>query len=237
MDQQLHLKNSILSSCGKFTSEKGLRQGDPLYPFPFLLVSEVLNVMISKSLMDGKLGGFKVKEDGTIVSHLQFADDTLVFLDADLEQVRFLKYILLSFEFASGLCTNFSKCSLFAVGDVVNLDELDAVLGCSCEAFPSIYLGLPLGENNLSKRKWDRVVERCKCRLATWKRSSQSKGGKLTLIKSVLLSLPIYYFSIFMAPKSVIQRIEKTIIEIFFGTTLQKRRMSIGLVGPICANL
>lgn len=85
------------SSCGKFLSEKGLRQGDPLSPFLFLLVSEVLNIMFSKASCAGKVGGFSVKNGGTTISHLQFADDTLVFLDADLEQVRFLKYILLSF--------------------------------------------------------------------------------------------------------------------------------------------
>ncbi|XP_026420639.1 uncharacterized protein LOC113316707 [Papaver somniferum] len=177
------------SSCGKFISEKGLRQGDPLSPFLFLLVSEVLNIMFSKASRAGKVGGFIVKNGGTTISHLQFADDTLVFLDVDLEQVRFLKYILLSFEFASGLSTNFSKCSLFAVGEVNNLNTSAAVFGCSCEAFPSIYLGLPLGEQSLSKSKWDRVIETCKDRLASSKRSSLTKEGirKLNSMNKALL--------------------------------------------------
>ncbi|XP_026384892.1 uncharacterized protein LOC113280488 [Papaver somniferum] len=219
------------SSCGKFTSEKGLPQEDPLSPFIFLIVSEVLNIMFSKALVAGKLGGFKAKEGGTSISHLQFADDTLVFLDADLEQVRYLKYLLLSFEYASGLSTNFNKCNLFVVGEVVNLDDMAAILGCSCDSFPSIYLGMPLGDQTLSKSKWDRIVEICKSRLASWKRSSLSKAGKLTLIKSVLLSLPIYYFSLFLAPKYVVNQIEKTIRD-FSRIAPRRKRVLTGFVGP-----
>ncbi|XP_026398379.1 uncharacterized protein LOC113294180 [Papaver somniferum] len=214
------------SSCGKFTSEKGLRQGDSLSPFIFLLVSEVLNIMFSKALVAGKLGGFAAKTGGTSVGHLQFADDTLVFLDADIEQVRFLKYILLSFEYVSGISTNFNKCSLFAVGEVVHLDDMASVLGCSCDSFPAIYLGLLLGEHTLSKSKWDKVIEICKARLSFWKRNSLSKAGKLTLIKSVLLSLPIYYFSFFLAPKSVVNKIEKKIRNFLWHSSADKKNVT-----------
>lgn len=105
-----------------------------------------------------------------------------------------------------------------------NLNTLAAVFGCSCEAFPSIYLGLPLGEQSLSKSKWDRVIETCKARLASWKRSSLTKAGKLTLIKSVLLSLPVYYFSLFMVPKSVVNKIEKTIRDFLWHNSEDKRK-------------
>lgn len=78
--------------------------------------------------------------------------------------------------------------------------------------FPANYLGMPLGAKSNSKSKWDKVVEICKSRLSTWKRGVLSKGGRLTLIiKSVLLSLPVYYFSLFVAPISVVKQIESTI--------------------------
>lgn len=80
------------SCCGKFTSQKCLRQGDPLSPFIFLMVSEVLTTMFSKAAEVGWMGGFQVKPNGTKVSHLQFADDTLVFLDANINQ-RSLRFI------------------------------------------------------------------------------------------------------------------------------------------------
>lgn len=129
------------SACGRFVNEKGIRQGDPLSPFLFLLVSEVLTHMFEKATLAGWIGGFTVKKDGIEVSHLQFADDTLVFLDAKVEQLRYLKYILLCFDAASGLHTNFSKTSLFAVGDITNMDGLTEVMGCASGSFSCQLLG------------------------------------------------------------------------------------------------
>ncbi|XP_026410101.1 uncharacterized protein LOC113305236 [Papaver somniferum] len=165
------------SCCGKFSSQKGLRQGDLLSPFIFLLVSEVLTSMFTKAAEVGWIGGFQVRSNGTRVSHLQFADDTLVFLDADISQVRMLKYNLLLFEYASGLKTNFGKSNIFAVGNVENIEMLASVFGCAIAAFPAIYLGLPLGDKALSCNKWERVVEMCYNRLAIWKSRYLSKAG------------------------------------------------------------
>ncbi|XP_026458914.1 uncharacterized protein LOC113359510 [Papaver somniferum] len=83
------------------------------------------------------------------------------------------------------------------------------IMGCSCDCFPTQYLGMPLGDKSNSTSKWDRIVEICKARLASWKRKTLSRDGKLSLIKSVLQSIPIYYFSLFMAPFKVIKSIEK----------------------------
>lgn len=167
--------------------------------------------MFEKAIVKGWLGGFQVSSNGIRVSHLQFADDTLVFLDADIAQVRYLKYLLLTYAMASGLHTNFAKTSLFAVGDVPNMEALTEIMGCASASFPSSYLGLPLGASSRDVRKWDKIVEMCKARLPTWKRGIVSKGGKLTLIKHVLLSLLVYQFSLFLAPRSVIKQIERTI--------------------------
>lgn len=154
--------------------------------------------------MKGWLGGFQVTSNGIKVSHLQFADDTLVFLDADITQIRYLKYLLLTYEMATGLRTNFAKTNIFPVGEVPNMEELTDIMGCTSGSFPSSYLGLPLGAKSRGRGIWDKVIEACKARLPTWKCGPFSKGGKLTLIKSVLLSLPVYQFSLFLAPQSVI---------------------------------
>ncbi|XP_026416456.1 uncharacterized protein LOC113311876 [Papaver somniferum] len=199
------------SSHDKFSSQRGLRQGDPLSSFLFLLVSEVLNIMFEKASALGLLGGFFVANNGTKVTHLQFAEDTLVFMDASVDQIQPLKHIFLVFQYASGLPTNFFKCRVFGVGEVSNINELAEVFGCTSESLPAIYLGMPLGDNSRSAVKWERIIELCKNRLANWKKRFLSKAGKLTLVKSVLLILPVYYFSLFMAPKSVIKKIEKVI--------------------------
>ncbi|XP_026378866.1 uncharacterized protein LOC113273346 [Papaver somniferum] len=214
------------SAYGKFTLEKGLLQGDPLYPFIFLFVSEVLTMMFFKAETDSLLGGFLSSSytNAVKVSHLQFADDTLVFLDDNVDQVRNLKYILLWYQCISGLKTNFSKCNLFGVGNVQDIEGMAEIMGCSCDCFPTQYLGMPLGDKSNTASKWDRIVEICKARLASWKRKTLSRAGKLTLIKSVLQSIPIYYLSLFMAPSKVIKSIEKVIRDFLWdkSTTFKK---------------
>ncbi|XP_026442407.1 uncharacterized protein LOC113341915 [Papaver somniferum] len=134
------------SVAGYFKIKKGIRQGDPISPFLFLLVGEALNFMIKQAQEQGILTGFQVKPDVKIVSHLQFADDTLIFLDADVEQVRNLRLVLLSFEILTGLKINFSKSQIYGVGYDGDLSIFSSILGYYHGSLPTCYLGLPLGD-------------------------------------------------------------------------------------------
>ena len=77
---------------GRFGASRGLRQGDPLSPFLFILVADILGRMMDKAVSIGEVKGFKVGREEVVVSHLQFADDTLFLLDPD--QINIQKYIL-----------------------------------------------------------------------------------------------------------------------------------------------
>lgn len=79
-------------------------------------------------------------------------------MDADLTQIRYVKYIMLTYELASGLQTNFSKTNLFAVGEVPNMDALTDLMGCVSATFPTTYLGLPLGAKSRAGSKLDKVI-------------------------------------------------------------------------------
>lgn len=127
-----HVYFSVLvngSSNGRFESSKGLRQGDPLSPFIFILVAEALNLMLKKACEVGWLQGFEVVEGGTVVSHLQFADDTIVFLQPRSAQLSHLRNVLLWFEIISGLKVNFKKTSIIPVGDVSQVNSLAISFG------------------------------------------------------------------------------------------------------------
>lgn len=82
-------------------------------------------------------------------------------------------------------------------------------LGCSTDKLPFIYLGMPLGAKANSKAIWDPILLKFDVRLSQWNRCSYSKGGKLTILKCLLSSLPMYYFSLFRAPASIIHKLEK----------------------------
>ncbi|XP_071694378.1 uncharacterized protein [Rutidosis leptorrhynchoides] len=72
--------------------------------------------------------------------------------------------------------------------------------GCKVGALPFTYLGLPIGANMKKLDSWKPVIDKFEKRLSYWKARSVSFGGRLTLVKSVLNSLPLYFFSLFRAP-------------------------------------
>ena len=78
------------------------------------------------------------------LTHLFFADDTLVFCSDSRDQLAYLSWILLWFKAISGLKINLDKSSILLVGDVENLEVLAAELECRIGTLPSTYLGLPL---------------------------------------------------------------------------------------------
>ena len=90
-----------------------------------------------------------------------------------------------------------------------NVKELASVLGCGIRKLPTKYLGPPLGAPLKAKVVWDVVEERFFKRLAFWKRQYLSKGRRITLLKSTLCSLPIYFLSLFIISKLVAKRLEK----------------------------
>ena len=143
------------------------------------------------------------------VSHLLFADDTIIFCEARQDHLTSLSWILVWFEVASGLKINLAKSKVIPVGEVEDIDELAVELGCRVGALPTVYLGLPLGANHKASSMWDGVEERMRRRLALWKRQYLSKGGRITLIKSTLASILIYQLSLFRMPKLIAKRLEK----------------------------
>ncbi|KAJ9693798.1 hypothetical protein PVL29_009659 [Vitis rotundifolia] len=206
--------------AGFFPSTRGLRQGDPLSPYLFVMGMEILDVLIRRAVEGGYLTGCNIRggrRSSLNISHLFFADDTIVFCEASKEQVSHLSWLLFWFEAASGLRINLAKSEIIPVGEVEEILELAAELGCRVGSLPSHYLGLPLGAPNRASSIWDGVEERVRRRLALWKRQYISKGGRITLIKSTLASMPIYQMSIFRMPKAVAKRVEKTQRDFLWG--------------------
>ena len=195
-----------------FPSSRGLRQGDPISPYLFIMGMEVLSIMLKRAVTGGYSSScnFRGSERNDLsISHLLFADDTIIFCEAKEDQLLHLSWILLWFEASSGLKINLDKSELIPVGNVVKLNALDVELGCRTGYLPSTYLGLPLGTSHKSMAVWDSVEERMRKRLALWNRNYISKGWRVTLIKSTLASLPLYQMSLIRMPAIVTKRLEK----------------------------
>lgn len=90
---------------------------------------------------------------------MQYADDTIILLDADEEMVLILKYIPLWFEAASGLQVNPSKTKVYQVNKVERWEAVENIWECSNGQLPNTYLGLPLGTNYKQKAAWQGLLQ------------------------------------------------------------------------------
>ena len=134
--------------AGYFPNSRGLRQGDPLSPYVFVLGMEVLSALLRRAVGGGFISGCRIQGRGGMeinVSHLLFADDTIIFCEARQDHITYLSWILVWFEVASGLGINLAKSEVIPVGEVEDIEVLAMELGCKVGALPSVYLGLPLG--------------------------------------------------------------------------------------------
>lgn len=86
---------------GEFALIQGLRQGDPLFPFLILIAAEVFSVLIRKAMLLSYFEGIKVGRDAVRVSHLQFADNSVIMSKASADNAKTIKGLLQSFEPAS----------------------------------------------------------------------------------------------------------------------------------------
>ena len=154
---------------------------------------------------------------GVCVSHLLFADDTILFCDADEEQILHVRMLLLCFQAVTGLKVNALKSEIVPIGEVPNIHILVEILGCRIGSLPMTYLGMPLGASHKSPTVWNPILEKIERKLADWKKLYLSKGGRLTLLKSTLSSLPTYYLSLFTIPTHVANKIERLQRDFLWG--------------------
>ena len=183
------------SPTEEFIPSRGLRQGDPLAPFLFLVVAEGLTGLVREAVKVDLLTGLKIGRKGTPVSLLQFADDTLFFCEDSFTNVVTLKAILRGFEIASGLKINFHKSKL------TGINVLDKDIECYTKTLNCSMMKTPF---------WEPVMHKLKSRLSVWKGRFLSMAGRVCLLKSVISAVPLYYLSLFKAPESVYKSIINT---------------------------
>jgi hypothetical protein len=179
--------------------------------------------------------GYSVGEQTSLtVSHLQFADDTLLVGEKSWANVRALRAVLVLFELMSGLKVNFHKSMLVGVNISDSwMHEAALALRCKVGKVPFLYLGLPIGGDPRRLGFWKPVLNRIKHRLSGWKNRFLSFGGRLILLKSVLTSLPVYALSFFKAPSGTISSIESLLINFFWGGGVRILGKPLGYLGNL----
>lgn len=124
---------------------------------------------------------------------MHYADDLLVLTTGGLEDLRIVKLILYVFEGTTGLATNFSKTCMFSsTWGVLPDPEAAEMLSCERGLLPVTYIGIPIAGRRPRRQDWEGFIMKIRKRLSSWKMQHLSLGGRLTLVNSVLIALPIY---------------------------------------------
>ncbi|TYK10356.1 LINE-1 retrotransposable element ORF2 protein [Cucumis melo var. makuwa] len=146
----------------------------------------------------------------------------------DEHSLQNLKNIINLFQLASGLNINLNKSTISPINiDAARTDQIASQWGITTKFFPINYLGVPLGGKPTTKAFWKNIDEKISKKLASWKYSMLSKGGKITLIKSTLASLPTYQLSIFKAPVSTYKSIEKSWRNFFWKNLSETHKLHL----------
>jgi hypothetical protein len=155
-----------------------VQQGDPLSTLLFVVVMEAFSRMMTVTVERGLMSGFFVdskNQEAMVVSHLLFANDTLIFCEPNVEQLRNLRCLVLCFKVVSGLKINLSKSDIVPVGEVDDVEGLSRILGCGLVSLPIKYLDLPLGAQYKASNIWCNIIEKTEIKLARWKRLNLSR--------------------------------------------------------------
>ena len=193
---------------GFFQATQGIRQGDPLSPYLFVLAMEGLSGIINQSVRSSTFQ-YHWRCKPTKITHLCFADDLMMFCHADIESIMVLKSSLDRFSKLSGLTINLAKSSLYLSGvDGSLCNNIMDNIDIHEASLPVRYLGVPLISTRLTHTDCLPLVERITSRITLWTSSSLTYAGRLQLIKSVLFSIQVYWSSIFILPCATTKKIE-----------------------------
>ncbi|GJZ01186.1 RNA-directed DNA polymerase, eukaryota [Tanacetum coccineum] len=206
---------------------------------PISLIGALYKIIAKNSAnrsIVGVLGDIVEKRKQSLIFKVDFekAYDSVRwdFLDDVLRQwcesnISTLVHVLECFYRASGLRINMSKSKIMGV--YVDSDKVKRAalkLGCLILKPPFLYLGLIVGGSMSRVHAWNEVVERVKKRLSKWKMKTLSIGGRLTLLKSVLGSMPIFHMSIFKVPSGVLRTLESIRSHFFNGHDSNSKKAS-----------
>jgi hypothetical protein len=192
-----------------FHCKRGVRQDDPLSPLLFVLAADLLQSIINKAknacllrlpINLGYTSDFPI---------LQYADDTLLIMEVNSQQLMVLKSILNTFADSTGLKVNYAKSSMYPINiSQEKLQHMSATFPCSAGALPFTYLGLPLSTTKPNVQDCLPLLLRIERRPLNTS-IFRTQGGKLQMVNSVISSLPTYFMCLIKLPVDIINQIEK----------------------------
>ena len=210
-----------------FKPSRGLRQGDPLSPYLFLLCTEGLTALLANAEENRSISGIRVSRDAPSISNLLFADDSLILMQANSMNAEALKAVLDAYCAASGQMMSVEKSSIFFSPNTKVEDKahICTILNIMTEALNDKYLGLPSNVGMDKSDCFQFLIDRIVMKISGWKEKLLSAGGKEILLKSVVQAIPTYTMSVFKIPKNNCKGIIDAMSHFWWGDEDNHKRM------------
>ncbi|XP_057428997.1 uncharacterized protein LOC130722320 [Lotus japonicus] len=220
-----------------FNPQRGIRQGDPISPYLFVLCIERLSHIIQDACGIGSWKPFKVGRHGPSISHLLFADDVILMAEASDDQASLIHNILNKFCDASGQKVSLAKSRVFFSKNTnaVIAGQLASKLGIQQTHNLGMYLGVPLLHSRMIKENFSFLIDKVRRKLSGWKAKSLSFAGRVSLTQTCLLNLPAYVMQTTPIPMGVCQDIEKLCRDFIWGSTVEARKCHLINWSTICS--
>lgn len=216
------------SPSGTFKPSRGLRQGDPLSPFLFILMMEGLGRAIILAKEEGRIQGLRLTLNGDTLTHQQFVDDPMLKGTPTVKEAKAFKQFLFEFTMVVGIEVSLTKSKvLFFNTDISIKRNLSRILGFQRDHLPLKYLGIPLTEKPLRKEDWESVINKLKDKVSKWTIRSLNLARMLVLTKAVLQTIPIYMLSALLAPTRVLHQIGNIQRDFLWGKGEEKKKLPL----------
>ena len=165
------------------------------------------------------LEALKICRRAPAISHLLFADDTLLFFRVRPDQAFIVREVLNTYAAATGELINPAKCSILFAENCYGTvsSEIKSILNVTQEVFEAKYLALPVPEGRMNKRKLQSLIEKLAKRLVDWSEKYMSMASKEILIKAVAQAIPTYVMSVFRLPASVCDKLTRMMRQYWWG--------------------
>ncbi|KAL9816934.1 putative RNA-directed DNA polymerase [Arabidopsis thaliana] len=218
---------------GFFRSSHGLRQGDPMSPYLFVLVMEVFSGLLRSRYTSGYIA-YHPRTSQVEISHLMFADDVMVFFDGASSSLHGIYETLDDFAGWSGLHMNREKTKLFHAGLSHHESTAITSYGFKVGSLPIKYLGLPLMSRKLKISEYAPLIEKISSRFTSWAVRSLSFAGRVQLLASVISGIVNFWISAFILPLGCIRQIESLCSRFLWSGSIDTKGMAKVKWSQIC---
>ncbi|XP_026459259.1 uncharacterized protein LOC113359908 [Papaver somniferum] len=213
-----------------YTPSRGVRQGDPLSPYLFILCMEYLSRLLLNAETNHLISGVKAVRNAPGITRLMFADDILIFVKADMHNIHGVMEVLDFFGKVSGQVLNLDKSSVYFSYNLSpsTREILASELKMTEMKDTDKYLGVSLLIGRNKTKAFRPMIQSFDTRLKTWKGKTMNQSARTTMVKHVLNSIPTYIMSCFRIQKTMIDQMDSIQKHFWWGHSNNKDLCLIG---------